>query len=244
MSFLLLFLDSRNLLGVVKSPFLTVFIPVEGVVYSLKNSVYDSVSILTFWKSGERRIKNLEQKNLELTANLVDYTVLKRENQELRNELGVKKLADFRKLTARVYGSGKELSIGAGKKEGVMVGQTVVYLDNYVGQIKSVGQSVSFVELPTDSGAKISVKVGPSQAVSGIVTGQFDSSMILSQVAQNEDLNVSDLVATAGEGETVSGLVVGKVVKITSSEKDIFKTAVIAPLINFSRLSTVFVIIR
>lgn len=233
LAFLLMILDVRGALAPVHSVSDTVSAPMTYFLYQTRLTVLDWFSFFRFWKSGEARIKFLEQRNLELMAQGQKAAGLENENAALRAELGAPKRSAATLLPAVVVGVGKKMEIGAGVKDGVKVGMTVTYLDNLVGLVSQVSDRQSFVELPTSSDSKIPVKIGK---VSGLVLGQYNTAMVLSRVAQNEAVNSGDLVTT----ETGSFLV-GKVGKITSSKTDLFIQAEVLPLVHYEDLTWVFI---
>lgn len=238
-SILILFLDSKRVLDPVRSVSSFAVMPIQYAFYQGRLTVEGAFSFAVFWRSGEARIKNLEQRNLELLEFKNRAVILERENGELRKQLGVGVASGERLLPAPVVLAGSYLELGVGKVDGVSVGASVVYLSNLVGRVVKVLDHSSLVELPTSPQSKIPVRVG---VVSGLVTGQFNSTIVLSQVAANEEINVGDLVVTSGEaGSIAANLIVGKIEKITSSETDLFKTAQLASLIDYKKLTTVFV---
>lgn len=240
-SLVLIFLDSRRVLEPVRSVAQSVAVPVTYSLYSAKRGAVDFFSFLKFWRSGEARIRNLEQRNLELVVFENQAKRLAAENGELRKQLGVRVLPEKRMLPAAVLSVGQYLEIGAGQADGVREGQSVIYLDNLVGKVVQVTNRQSFVQLPTDSVSRIPVKVN---RVSGLVSGQFNSSMLLDKVAQNEEIKIDDLVMTSGEGDSFEpNLILGKIKKITSSQTDLFQKAEVEPLIDYRGLILCYVII-
>ncbi|MBI4099483.1 rod shape-determining protein MreC [Candidatus Microgenomates bacterium] len=241
LSVALVILDSRGVLLPAKSAVALVTAPIEYSLYQAKLGVFDWLSFFKFWRSGEARIKNLEQRNLELLTFEKQAKVLEEENSQLRGQLGVRSLAAKKLLPATVLGVGQTMELAVGSRDDVRVGMTVVSLDNLVGRVTQVTATTSFVQLPTDSGAKIPVKVG---RVSGLAMGQFDASVVLDRVAQNEGINTGDIVLTSGEGSSyVPNLIVGKVGKSESAKTDIFSRFQIELPVDYGRLSTVFVIL-
>ncbi|MCL4398116.1 rod shape-determining protein MreC [Patescibacteria group bacterium] len=237
---LIYFLDGMAFLNPLKSIVQTVTMPIQYSVYTSSQSAQDIFSFLTFWRSGEARIKNLEQRNAELLAAKNEADALRKENNELRAQLGVKPLAEHQLLPAIVLGNGRYLEVGVGINDGVTPGQTVIYLNNLVGSIVKVTPKTSFVQLPTDPQAKIPAKINQAR---GLIIGQFNSSMMLDRVAQTEDIAQNDLVLTSGEGGTFPpDLVVGKLGKIESAETDLFQKGEVVPAVDYQNLTTVFVI--
>lgn len=234
-------LDSARLLEVPKTVFYTVASPGQYLLHNVQVGLVDGLSFLTFWKSGEARIKNLELRVAELSVAKNQAGALERENRELRKQLGVTSLASHRQLPVVVLGLSRYLEIGAGQNQGVTVGQTVVYLDNLIGRVVSVSGRTSFVQLPSDPDARIAVGVGQAR---GLVSGQFGSGLEISQVAQNEDIRPGDLVSTSGEGGTyLPGMLVGKLGTINTDQTGLFKEAEVIPLIDYKQLTTVFVVL-
>lgn len=232
-SALIFLADSQRWLDPVKSVVQVVTNPVQYAIHSTKLAGQEAFSFLTFWKSGEARIRNLELRNLELLATKNEAERLKKENNELRQQLKVEPLSSLKQRPVLVLGINRYLEIGAGSEQGLKENQMVVYLDNLVGRIIKVTPKESFVQLPTDPDAKIPVKVGQAR---GLSLGQFNSSITLDRIAQTEEIKVDDLVFT------LDNLVVGKITKITSKDTDLFQKAEIVPQIKFGNLSTVFVL--
>lgn len=239
---LIFFLDGTKLLDAPKAVFYKVAAPEQYVVYGLKMNVLDTFSFLTFWKSGEQRIKYLESRIVELSAAKNRSDTLEKENRELRKQLGVAKLVDKKQLPAIVLGESRYLEIGVGTDLGVKVGQMVVYGDNLVGRVAKASQTISFVQQPFDPDSLVPVRIGLAR---GLVKGQFGLGLKLSQVAQNEDIRGNDLVLTSGEGGTyLPELVVGKIGKISTDTTGLFKEAEVLPLVDVSKLTTIFVILN
>lgn len=240
LSFIIFFLDGKGYLDGAKGVVQIVTLPVQYGFFATGQNIKNSFSFLTFWKSGENRIKNLELRIMELAAAKNEADRLEKENKELKKQLGINFFKNRVLLPATVLGLDRYLQIGAGSNDGVKEGATVIYLDNLVGKIIRVTPRSSFVILPTDPQTKIPVKTGKAR---GLVSGQFNFSEILDRVGQNEEINTSDLILTSGEADSFPpDLVVGKVDKIISQQTDIFKKATVKPVLNYSDLTTVFVI--
>lgn len=231
LSLLITFFDRRGVFDFAKAPIQIVTNP----IFTNLNSYKDSLNFLTFWKSGEMRIKNLEERNLELMAFKDEADRLREENVNLRSQFETSVVKPHQLIVAQVLGVNRYIEIDKGK-----VGQVVVYKDNLVGRIIRATPRVSYVQKPSDPNEKVPVRIGQS---TGIALGQFNSSIILDKVAANEAINEGDIVTTSGEGETfMPNLIVGKISKVLPSEGEIFKKAEIAPLISENDLRMVFVI--
>ncbi len=245
LSLFILLLDSRGDLVFIRNASSFAIKPVGFLTSGISDSISESFSFLTFWKSGEVRIKNLEQRNLELQVKALRADDLERENKALRSQLGVKTLVNYKMLPARVLGLGRFLIIGVGESQGVKTGQTVVYKNDLVGIVSRATSQIAYVKLPTDTNSKIPVRVEASETIKGLLFGQFNSSIIIDQVVQTDKLSENQSVFTTGEDEKiVPGLLVGRVGKITSKETDLFKKAEVKQVFNYGKLDTVFVILN
>ena len=233
--------DKQKILNPIKSVSSAIIMPFQYGFYSIKLGIGESFSFLTFWRSGEARIKNLELRNLELISYEQQSKALAKENEILRKQMGVSQTAIHSTVPATVLFSGNYLLIAVGEKDTIKVGQSVVIFDNFLGKISKVNPRTAVVRLPSDPQSKTPVKIGLS---SGLVSGQFNSSMSLDRIAVNEEIAVNDIVLTSGEGDLEPNLIVGKVGDVQKIESDLFQKITVVPVVNFHELTTVFVIIN
>jgi len=237
---LVFLLDKTALITPLKNLAQTALAPGQSLIYQAKTGVVEGLSVLTFWRSGENRIKNLEQRLSEAQILAARAKALEEENRVLRQQLRVTNLPSSKALAARVLGLSRDLEIGVGASDGVKTGQMVVVGEILVGRVRLVSDHVSYVQLPIDPQAKIPAKVNRAR---GLVTGRFNSSVVLEKVAQNEEIQQGDLVLTSGEGEGYQpDLVIGKIATINNSQTDLFKSADVNPLVGYKNLSLVFVL--
>ncbi len=240
----LILLDLRGNLVLLRDGSNYLVSPFVFATSAARESFNDTFSFLTFWKSGEARIRNLEERNLELLVKAGRTDVLERENKMLRQQLGVRALAEYHMLPARVLGENRFLLLAVGSNDGVKAGQTVVFKDSLIGKVNRVNAKLAYVQLPTDVNSKIPARVEASGTVQGLVVGQYNSSMLLDQIVQTEKLSEGDAVLTSGaEGGYPQGLLIGKLGKVTSSATALFKNAEVRPIIDISKLDLVFVLL-
>lgn len=234
-------LDRAAALDGVTYPLRRILSPVQTLSSGVYDLILSPVRMVSFMRSGEQRIKFLEQRNLELLTQVSEDASLRAENADLRKQLG----ADVSKAhllePAKVLGVERYLEFQINDAGKTKVGQTVVYLDNYVGKIIKTGQGIGYVQLVTDPDSKIPVK---TDNASGIALEQFYSDVLFDKVSKSDTLNVDDNVVTSGTGGiTEPGLSVGKVAKIVPSSDDLFQKAQL--LLNFKSgdLKEVYIII-
>lgn len=216
--------------------------PLQGEVYSTWQKTESGVNFLTFWKNGTNKIKNLEERNRELTVKAVKADFLEKENKILREQLKVEKEPDKKKILAKVIGLKGKLKIDKGSNDGIKKNMAVYFNNFLVGKIVELNPSSSIVELPTDSKSKISVITEQTKA-KGILLGQFNNGLSLDSVLQEEELRLGDQVLTSGEeGNLPSDLIVGRITKVEKKESSLFQRATVEPSIDYSSLKVVFLI--
>ncbi len=234
-------LDRQGFLKPLRTGAQRLIVPVQYTVFFSGRMLFSPLRVFTFWRSGEERIKNLEQRNLALSAEAAKVPGLLRENEALKKQFGSSSSQKYNLLPANLIGKTDYWQIDRGEKDGVKVGQAVVSGEVLVGIIKRTTGMTAYLMRPFDSHAKIPVKVGTTR---GVVIGQYNNAMILDKVAQNENINVGDFVLTSGEGGRVaSDLIVGRIKTISSKESDLFKTAELEGIIDDRTLETVFVVL-
>ena len=186
------------------------------------------------------------QKLLVQNSSLQD---LARENQELRALLGFKETRNLQLLLAKVVNrdpvNSNLLSINAGSRQGLKVGQAVVVNEGImVGKILAVGTDFSWFRLLTDKFSKLAVSIGEAQSLAGLLSGTLGLSMNVSYVLSDYELKKGDLVAsTLADPQIPSALVIGRIENVDFSEEELFKQAAVSPLVDYNTISLVAVIV-
>jgi len=142
----------------------------------------------------------------------------------------------------------QSVMLGAGSETGVRVGHVVVSEQGVVGRVSEVGPGYSKVLLVTDAASSVSALVQGSRAT-GIARGQYGDSLVMEWILQTEQVEVGDVVITAGlaAGNDLrslypKGLVLGKVVAIEGAENAAYKRAIVLPAVDLRRLEQVLVV--
>lgn len=142
----------------------------------------------------------------------------------------------------------QSVMLGAGSETGVRVGHVVVSEQGVVGRVSEVGPGYSKVLLVTDAASSVSALVQGSRAT-GIARGQYGDSLVMEWIIQTEQVEVGDVVITAGlaAGNDLrslypKGLVLGKVVAIEGAENAAYKRAIVLPAVDLRRLEQVLVV--
>ena len=133
-----------------------------------------------------------------------------------------------------------------GEKDGVRVELTVVYKDNLVGKIIKVSDYSSKVILITNPRFSVTSQVLSNKAL-GIVKGQGGGEMILDNVVLSQIIKKDEFVVTRGDVNEqeigiLPNLIIGKIVSVNKNPSDLFQTAKVKSLLDFTNLSKVFII--
>jgi rod shape-determining protein MreC len=240
LSGLLFFLDTQKILGPFHQGFDTVVNPVKKILYSIKQTTYNSFVFISFARNGSRKLIYLEQRVAELTVDSERLTALERENTALRDQMGVTGPNTYSLLPANVIGLDRYLLLDKGELSGVKKGMAVLSKNIYIGTIFDTKPTSSRVLLPTDPDSLLSVQTSKN-GVKGILVGQFGSAMQLTKVVQQDELKVNDTIITSGEGSIPKGFIIGTIGSITKKENELFQSADIKSLVDINRIEIVFI---
>ena len=140
--------------------------------------------------------------------------------------------------------------IAAGRTSGIHVYDAVVTDRGLVGQVTKVTRDEAKVTLLTDKESAVTAKDRSSGAI-GIVRHSQGSEdvLFLDRVAKSNKVKEDDLVITAGlqQGKLPSfypkGIPIGVVTKVGQTDIDPFQDVQVMPLVDFSSLETVIVLV-
>lgn len=179
----------------------------------------------------------------------IEATLLRMENQELRELLAFKKRTGYATVSANVVGllpeiDAQGLILDRGESDGLASGMPVVTGNGLlIGELYNVTAHSSAVLLLTDPRSSIAATLGNAPGTHGVVTGGKGFGMRMELIPQQDTVAVGDLVFTSGlESDVPRGLAVGIVMNVTAEERKPFQTATIRPLEEYNKLLTVAII--
>lgn len=230
---------------------------------SLLETIVSPVQSLFFSISHGGSEDKLVSENKALVKKLADYQKIVAENSALRDQFETQYPKSQDLLPASVVSapsfipgvsSPEYLVINKGKKDGVKIGMAIVSKDNLVGKIESVSDNLSRVILVTNpqvnfSARTMSVKGDEKVGALGVIRGIGGENMILDNVLLSDKLSIGDYVATKGDLNLENigfppSLIIGKITSIDKKASELFQKAKVKSLVNFSKLTTVFVVIK
>jgi len=197
----------------------------------------------------------LRQQNTALDAEVsrLESEII-RLNQQLSETRVLEALVDFarvqpenRYLAAAIIGRDPSpflqyLIINRGSDDGLRRGMPVVTDKGLVGRISRVTAGAASIQLITDTASAINVRLEPSRAQAiliGLVTGEVNLDMI----PQSAKVEPGDLVLTSGLGGNYpANILIGQLTGVRSRDYDLFQSASVQPVVDFSQLEIVLVI--
>lgn len=197
-----------------------------------------------------QRVAELEAENSNLQGQVLDL-------QDQLEELPVlSALVDFEQanpenkyLSAAVIAYDpspfmRYVIINRGSDDQLRRGMPVVTSQGLVGRITAVTAVAARVQLITDPGSNINVQLRPSQA-EAVLSGTLTGEVTLDQIPQNANVQPGDLVLTSGLGGNFPpGVIIGQVTGVRSHDYDLFQSASVQSVVDFSKLEIVLVIVN
>ena len=180
-----------------------------------------------------QEIKDLEAQNIELTNQILDLNSLKKENAQLRLQLGVR-IINFSQpiFTVKALGFNdfSNLILKGGGADGLAEDVVVFSAGNIlVGKITKVLNHQSFVQTIFNQENKIPVKVMPSGSL-GFLKADTLFNLKLELQKNSSKISIGDTVLTSGLDKTYpQNIIIGKVSSIKFSDQELFNEANIEP---------------
>jgi len=199
----------------------------------------------------------LRQRNSELEAQVANLQTQIIELQEQLSETNVlSALVDFaranpdnRYQAAAVIARDPSpflqyVIINRGSDGGLRRGMPVVSQKGLIGRIAAVTAGASRVQLITDPSSTVNVRLEPSGA-QAILQGQITGEIVLDMIPQEANVQAGDLVLTSGLGGGYPpNILIGQVASVRSRDQDVFQSASVQTVTDFSQLNIVLVIVN
>jgi rod shape-determining protein MreC len=226
------------------------FISVQTWISTRYQAVRDLLTSPSDITQLRQRVADLEAENASLQGQVLDL-------QDQLEELPVlSALVDFEQanpenkyLSAAVIAYDpspfmRYVIINRGSDDELRRGMPVVTSQGLVGRITAVTAVAARVQLITDPGSNINIQLRPSQA-EAVLTGTLTGEVDLEQIPQNANVQPGDLVLTSGLGGNFPpGVIIGQVTGVRSHDYELFQSASVQPVVDFSKLEIVLVIVN
>jgi len=241
-----------DLLNPFRSVFQTVTTPIQ---YGLRRGAINiKESYQLFGNLNSIRLENLDllREKQELQSTIVNLKNAEEENMILRNQLELKNQGIFDKdlLLALVMGNpndatGTSMVLDKGKRQGVQVGDNVVVGNFLVGIVIEASSERCIIDLIVSPNVSMTVvNVEPRSGAEGIAKGNLGTSIEVTRLLPGESVEKGDIFVTSGkDGKFLPKLAVGQVSDVLFESAEPLKSAVLNPMVNFSKLDKVFIVL-
>lgn len=232
---------------------MTVIIKVVSMPF---NFVHDSIEAIAEKDNIYEKYKELKNKEEQIESVISQNDNLKSEVDKLKETLELNTvLSDKVFLNATVVTRNigywyEEITIDKGKKNGIEKDMAVVTPKGLIGKVTKVSNYSSTVELLSNDhmSDKISVKIKTKDDyVYGLIS-TYDSktnTYTVEGISENEEILEGADVVTTGMGTVFpSGLMIGKVKKVTTDNFDLSKVVQVEAAVDFDDLDYVTVLKR
>jgi rod shape-determining protein MreC len=194
--------------------------------------------------------QELEAENARLEAEIIDL------QQQLSETRILSALVDFarvhpdnRYVATSVIGRDpspfvKYVIINRGSDDGLRRGMPVVTSQGLVGRVSAVTAGAGRVELITDPSSSVNVRLEPSGA-QAVLQGSVTGELSLDMIPQSASVQIGDLVLSSGLGGNYPGnILIGQITSVRQRETDLFQSATVQPVVDFSKLEILLIIIN
>ncbi|WP_035288252.1 rod shape-determining protein MreC [Clostridium sp. KNHs214] len=235
---------------------------VQKFIYDICYEVKNSISFLKNFSEVKEQNGKLEKENAELKDKLTKQSMMKDENERLKQMLNYKdQNLEYDHLGCSITGkSGSDylngFTINRGKKDGIEIRMAVVNSFGLVGQVTSVSDSWAVVQTIENENIAVGGYVVGTKENTGIVKGYKDKNnklfARLHYLPMDSKVKVGDEVLTGlvdvsskdvEPGVYPKGIRIGKIVSIETDKGKMMKNAVIKPYVDFDRLEELFILV-
>lgn len=250
--FTCLALVSRNRSGPVANVVNAMVLPLQKGVSATGELLGRVVSGFSENKALENENTALREKVAALEAEIRELNRYAEENEAMRQLLGItsSEVSLTLSMGSIVSRSGlswaRTLTADLGSADGIAVYDAVITAEGLVGYVSSVSLTSCQITTVIDSSMSCSAILSDSRHT-GVAEGSFrlmeQGRLALNLLPAGADISVGDTAETSGLGGIFpKGLVIGRVESSHIADDGLSKTAVIAPSVDISSLTTVFII--
>jgi rod shape-determining protein MreC len=210
-------------------------------VQTIVNSPRDVTLLMQENADLEAEVANLQSQIIELQQRLTEYEILSALLDFARA------YPEFEYIGGSVIGRDpspfvKYIQINRGSDDGLRRGMPVVTQQGLVGRVAQTTASAALVQLITDPGTVINVRLEPTRA-EGVLNGSITGDITLDFIPQEANIQPGDLVLSSGLGGNYPpNILIGQVTSVRSQDYDLFQSASVQPVVDFKQLEIVLVI--
>ena len=221
------------------------------------NGMQDGVSRLWagFTELTEVRdeLKKTQAKLQKYESMTEEMSEIKRENDRLRELLGMKERVEYKSIPAAIISKDPDnwfrtIIINKGSNDGIKENMPVIAFQGgqkaVVGTVVEVRGSISRIAPIISPMVRIGVKLQESR-FPGLLCGYSGNSNLckMDYISRAAYIKFNDMVITSGQGGVFPpGLLIGSVIKSYALESSAYQRAIVKPVIDYNLVEDVFVI--
>jgi rod shape-determining protein MreC len=226
-----------------------VFSPIQRFFTATGDTVAGWFSFVGDISEMDESNKSLRQQVDDLRSENTKLREMVHQNELLREEIGFQNEFAYETRPAAVISRSNDpalqvVEINIGTSQGVKTDMPVIVSAGLlVGKVVTVRETTATVQLLIDRQSSVNALVQDTRA-NGIVSGKHGLDLKMDLIPQNEGIEPGQSVVTSGlEGIYPGGLLVGQVDQVQESQNALFKEARLIPVVDFSHLEIVFVVL-
>lgn len=230
----------------------TITSPFEKAATNISSWVENTLDKLVNADKYKLENETLRRQLTEMYTQIMDKEKVDKENEQFREMLKIaEERTDFvwsppcniiARDASAVDGG---FTIDRGTNDGIRLHDPVFNEIGLVGIITSTAPNYSKVETILSTGVFIGVKTAEKQVV-GIIENDLKYSVnrkcLMSYIEKDSAIKVGDVIISAGGSSYPSGLIVGKIEEIFPDDNGLSLHAVIEPVVDVFKITSVFVI--
>lgn len=203
----------------------------------------------------QRANEALSEENDRLRSRLRTTGFARHRSTQLARLLDLGRQRDDRVVPAQVTAMGggqtfsRTVSIDAGRVDGVRPDMTVLNAQGLVGRVTAATRTTATVLLVIDPDSVVGGRLGRSMEL-GLISGEGDigepGRLRMQLVDRATNPRIGDNVVTWGSrggAPYVAGVPIGQVSRVVTSPRELSKTVIIEPFVDFSSLDVVGVVV-
>lgn len=187
------------------------------------------------------------QENQFLKSKIANLQELKKENENLRQALGLELQKEFQLLFAQItlrQPSQDFILINKGNEYGIMSGQPVITAQKtLIGKVAEVYTGFSRIKLISEQNFSFPGKIQEKE-LGGIIKGKGQGELVFDLIPQNEQIEPGQTIVTVNlDNLFPGGILVGEIETIEKSDLEPFQKAKIRPAFDLKTLDFIFIIL-
>ena len=195
----------------------------------------------------DKALKEEQEKNTQLSAEVATLQALEKENEILRAEIDLNKqlYRAEKAISARVISRSpanflQSYVLDVGANQGVEVGQTVTSSGYLLGQVRSVTPNTSEVILIT-SGRLLLPAILQNSKATGVISGGLEG-LTLEEISLDTQVEGELIFTQDIDGIVVANIPVATVSSVQARKGDIFQTIIANSPLDFTKITIVNII--